>query len=357
MIMNIVIAHFEFLGECSGFGDFYKIFIHDATFAVDFFFMISGFGMMIGNLNKFPEISKCPLIIDVKFGINHIKKIYPVYLATILSGLCWNIAVIFYKNEAIVKKICYQVVKLIVNIPVLQSATGMMAFTSAFNGVAWFLSCLFCVYLVSPFLMFVLRKIGKLIFSNILYVMLNILIIVVLKFVFEKIENHYSIIDILSYASPYWRVFYVLIGMNLALIYVKLKENKFKYFSIFEIIISVIVVSFFFTRNSIFITMNSYLKNIIDCFLCALFVFIFSFDKGCVSKILKKEKMQLLGNISMYIFLIHYPIRVYLDSILEHLLGMNLIIAFCLIFMILISTFVISFLIYIKRDMQKNASI
>lgn len=46
MIMVIVISHFEFLAELPNFRDFYSTYLHNATFAVDFFFLLSGFGMM-----------------------------------------------------------------------------------------------------------------------------------------------------------------------------------------------------------------------------------------------------------------------------------------------------------------------
>lgn len=102
-IMVIVICHFEFLRELQPFGDFYQKYIHNATLAVDFFFMLSGFGMMFSSQNSpRPADDKCPSAADcLRYGIKHIRKIYPVYIATICFGLACNIAIIFIKSKPV----------------------------------------------------------------------------------------------------------------------------------------------------------------------------------------------------------------------------------------------------------------
>lgn len=121
MIMVIVVSHFEFLEQVESFGRFYTTYLHNATFAVDFFFLLSGFGMMLGNLGrindkdlKFPKISE-----SLSYGINHVKKIYPVYLATILFGLFAQTAYAVYSEKFSFGFICKEVIKLVVNLPIL----------------------------------------------------------------------------------------------------------------------------------------------------------------------------------------------------------------------------------------------
>ena len=79
MIMLIVIIHLDgiiqYLGE---FGEIHhRIFSETYMMAVDFFFILSGFGMMYGNLLKIKdEELSIPSITDgLKYAINHIKKI------------------------------------------------------------------------------------------------------------------------------------------------------------------------------------------------------------------------------------------------------------------------------------------
>lgn len=56
MIFLIVLSHMEFLRNCS-FGDFYQTYLHNPTIAVDYFFMLSGFGMMFSYLRHNADAS------------------------------------------------------------------------------------------------------------------------------------------------------------------------------------------------------------------------------------------------------------------------------------------------------------
>ena len=126
---------------------------------------------------------------------------------------------------------------------------------------------------------------------------------------FWKIETifhgikHIPNVDILVYGSPYRRVFYVLTGMNLATIFTRLKNDNIKISkkiaNVMEIVLSSLVLAYFFMRNSLPNT-QFYYKYLIDLFLCACFILIFSFDEGCISNYLKKPMMQKLGNMAIY---------------------------------------------------------
>ncbi len=66
-IMVIIISHLEFIGEYEKIGLFYKTYIHNATLGVDYFFMLSGFGMMLSYQKK----SNSPMIntIEIQNGL------------------------------------------------------------------------------------------------------------------------------------------------------------------------------------------------------------------------------------------------------------------------------------------------
>ena len=361
MIMVIVVSHFEFLETLENFGDFYIKFLKNATFAVDYFFLLSGFGMMLGNLSKIqdenlklPKFSEC-----ICYGINHVKKIYPVYIATILFGLCVRIVSALYKSKFSSTFVFRESIKLLINIPLLQSATGMMGFTHAFNGVTWFLSALFCIYLVSPILMFTLRKISKSYTTDIFLILIDFFAITVFAIFFGNLEKRFQNIhgiehlslDILVYGSPYRRVFYVLTGMSLAMIFNRLQRMKKipseKFSNFLEIFVSFIALLYFFARKSL-PNLNFPYRYLIDVPLCAVFLLIFSFDKGCVSRFLSKEKMQKLGNMTMYIFLIHYPIRIYFNWLVKASFVWTATSSIIFIIFILTSTFLISDFLYKK---------
>lgn len=87
-IMLIVINHFEFLQQYGKLGELYQRYFHSATIGVDFFFMLSGFGMMLSSTNRDPNgtefIGGGQLI---AFARRHVKKIYPIYIVMLLLGI------------------------------------------------------------------------------------------------------------------------------------------------------------------------------------------------------------------------------------------------------------------------------
>ena len=86
-IFLIVVSHFDFLTRYP-IGLFYSKFIDNATLGVDIFFMLSGFGMMYSNMKKNNLTNQHIRIMDaIKFGVAHVRKIYPIYLATIILGI------------------------------------------------------------------------------------------------------------------------------------------------------------------------------------------------------------------------------------------------------------------------------
>ena len=84
MILIIVLSHFEFLNECN-YGEFYAKHLDNATMAVDYFFMLSGFGLMYSMHNK--KIGDINAKKCVKFGVDKIKKIYPLYIFSIIISI------------------------------------------------------------------------------------------------------------------------------------------------------------------------------------------------------------------------------------------------------------------------------
>ena len=83
-ILIIVFSHLEFFANYS-YGDTYYNYFHNPTQGVDFFFMLSGCGIMLSSVNKI-EPNKTQLTDLIRFAINRIKKIYPLYIMSLLMG-------------------------------------------------------------------------------------------------------------------------------------------------------------------------------------------------------------------------------------------------------------------------------
>lgn len=359
MIMCIVLSHFEFLFDVEPIGDFYKTYLWSAGFSVHFFFMLSGFGMMLGNISKVSlSETKCPSLSDCfKYGISHIRKIYPVYIATIIFGVVARFIFDFAADKINLSWLVHEFVKFVVNALLMQSATGMFHYTHAYNGAAWFLSCLFCIYLVSPMLIFVLRKVSKNYVTDIALIVLDMIMMHLMGILLGKIEG--SLHDIkgipdvnnLGYVSPFYRVFYVLIGMSVACIFCRMKENQIdlteKKASILEIIVTVLFLHRFLLDRA-FPLFSGYLGYVYEQMLPAIFLLIFAFDKGKISNLLHRKTIQILGGMAMYIFLIHYAIRFWVAKPIETIWGWTLASSLGFIVFILSVTFGISYWLWKK---------
>lgn len=351
-IMIIVCAHFEFL-EQYAFGNIYFTYFHNPTMGVDFFFMLSGFGMMLSSINRNPSGEE--RINGIKdlftFGKNHVRKIYPLYVTTLLIGIPYYVLVsVIEYGKPFFTAVIYSIIKFAACLTLLQSATGMMSFSHGLNGVCWFLSTLFCIYLISPIVMkFLKRKICNL---KLAFVALFIAILVSYTLVklFDVIDAN-TIFDDLQYGSPYRRIFYVICGMIIAQIYNINKQNRgsviFEYLSIGASMI------WFFSRNSISIKIGS-LAYIVDMVLCASVLYALSLEKGKISKIFASKPMVYLGNISIYIYITHYLIRMYIDFIVSQLRLMSVVTAIIEIIVILCLTFLISVLIDKHNHLQSS---
>ena len=364
MIMVIVLIHFEeFVKNIPVFGNcFVNYFLPLGFFATNFFFVLSGFGMMLSNIKAIPDdqLKCCSVKDSIKYGINHVKKIYPVYIITVIYGLIWVFIITAYTNELSKSFYLHEIINFLSHVFLLQSATGMSFFTHHYNGVTWFLSALFCIYIISPYLIYFLRKTAKSIFIDIVYFCLELFFIVFTAFIFSKVEKSFTGIkgipnvDILVYASPYRRVFYVLAGMSIGKIFVQVKEkiSTIKKATLFEILAIALTIIYSIFRKKI----SDYnIVYLFDVIVLAFSVFVFSFDEGLISKFLSRSNIQKLGNMAMYMFLLHYlPYIPYFFitstmGIVKETIFTNLVfIVFDLIF-----TFVTSIIIY-KHDMIKK---
>ena len=316
-IMTIVISHFEFLSKCS-FGRLYDTYFHNPTMGVDFFFMLSGFGMMLSTCEICSENGgekQSELNISVSYAIKHIKNIYPLYVTMLLIGIPYYLIYkIFETGASIISSVINSVIQLGCAITLLQSATGISSFSHALNGVCWFLSTLFCIYLISPMIMNCFKRVLYTKWLAMLGLGISIMISYILAILFDYIEKN-TIFDDLVYGSPYRRVFYVTSGMIIAIIY--RFSDKEKTSVALEYVSVAVSIIYFFVRNSV---ENKFgmLIYIIDMLVCSAFLYSLSLEKGRISKLLASKMMVYLGNISVYIFITHYLIRMYVDFLVRY---------------------------------------
>ena len=254
-----------------------------------------------------------------KIRFKRIKKIYPLYIVTM--GIMF--ANVIYTKICLEEylSIFKQTILFIFTGTLLQSATGMTMFSHAFNGACWFLSTLTILYIIYPkigranHLLIIKRE------TKSLYFILIMLILgyPIIGFIFEQIDKNTFFND-LAYGSPYMRIFDVIIGVILCDIYIYRKLNT-KIIKLSEVPVFICFIFWWLFRNTIFgINECNHFKTFVDISITAIVVLVYSYQIGIISNFLKSRIMIKLGNMAMYIYLIHYPVRMLLDYYLSPIL-------------------------------------
>lgn len=307
MLIVIVISHLEFL-EGYAYGEIYKTFFHNPTMAVDYFFMLSGFGLMHSNQGKV-TVKDISVKNSVTFAISKIKKIYGLYVFSLVISIPYG----YFSWHS------FRLTELpgifLSDLTLLQSAFGLTSYSHSLNGVCWFLSTLFILYLFAPILLVAVEKICKSLRLSVILLVVVFSLNIAVYGVMVCIEN-YTVFDDLSYGSPYYRIFIFIMGMIIEKLVLFHNDYPPNNTSGYEVIISLLCCFWFFFCNSFHNKYNAdLLVEAIDVVLCSLLVFIFAINNGKLSRIMEKSNLILLSSLTMYLFLLHYPVRSTIFSI------------------------------------------
>ena len=287
-IAVIILSHLEYLKD-SVVGDFYWLYLHNATLGVDFFFMLSGFGLYYSMSEK---VFDCNVKNSVFFAIKKIKKIYPLYIFSLVISIPYNLIA----SDMHIKGV---IVRFVLDLTLLQSAFGMTTLSHGINGVCWFLSTLFICYLFSPKILDCIKNRCITINRTLFAVFVCFFAILAISVAFLCLQNRLTEVvgrpyfDDFFYGSPYIRIFYVILGMLLANLYLMLKDKN-QNLSFFECFFGFFAIAYFFIRNTL--TVHSVFLRSIDVLCAASVLFLFSFEKGKISQLLaESEVLKILG--------------------------------------------------------------
>lgn len=350
-LATIILSHFGFL-KYSEIGNFYETYLHNPTFGVDFFFLLSGFGLLYTSIDR--ELEK-GIKSYIKFAIKKIKKIYPLYIFSLFLSIPYNIL-----SGANPKGIF---VKFFLNLTLVQSLTGQSRFSHGINGVCWFLSTLFICYIVAPLLINFIQKKCSAIHMTLFILLINIFVIILISYVFLHLEtklaiqyekNGSGLFDDFFYGSPYIRVFYVFQGMLIGKLFF-LCENIEKNLSFIELVLIVFNILYFFLKASI--PLESIQFRLIDVLDVSLVLFVFALCKGVFSKKLASKSIlyKMGGGYGMYLYLLHYPVERFIGAFFEKKILYGLPASIVSVFLVLLVTIILS--IVLKRLFEKRMAV
>lgn len=302
-IFLVFLAHMSFFKDTQ-YANVYDVFFNDGGVAgVGFFFLLSGFVIMYSYYNKIDNYS---FNTTKKFFIKRVKKFYPLHIVTFIVSIPLFIGLLQ-------TNLMNEIVKMTLNVALLQSFIPLNSVNFSYNGVAWFLSTSLLFYILTPFIIVQFKKLDY----KYLLPMLIFFYFIQLIFVFINIDNPNA--SWIVYVNPFYRIFDFMIGGILGIMYLKNKE-KVKYnekvFSTLEIIsITLFVIAYLNARNIDIIFRYSVYYTPFFIFI----LYVFSIEKGFLSKkVFSKDQFVYLGTISFEFFMIHQLVTRYLDVVISN---------------------------------------
>lgn len=289
--------------------------INNPIMGVDYFFMLSGFGLYYAYSDR--SISKN----GIMFAIEKIKTIYPLYILSMICMVPYSI-IMDMKDSSFKTAILKAVIKLLGGGTLLQAGTGSSYTSHALNAPCWFLSCLFMIYMICPVLLRITKKMNA-VKWHVVSALLAVLFLGLASIFTSSLESRSIYINELFYASPYVRWIYVYIGMQIAAI-VKKAQIHFstRVMSLAEAVCVICACGWFVCRNMI--GSSNVILRLVDVVLCASCLLFFSVGRGAISLVLANDRYSFAGKLSSYVFIVHFVVISYVDLWFEknrYLLG------------------------------------
>ena len=307
----IFLSHMEFLSNYS-YGEIYTQYLHNATIGVDYFFVLSGFGLMAACKAQRKKSTYC-IVGGIRYGLEKIKNVYSPYIISMIAMVPYVLYISMADNK-VFSTILKTGMKFLLCGTMMQSLSGMLKFTHAFNGAGWFISTIFIIYCAAPKMLTLANELCKNKRRAIASIIAVIMVAAGVRYMLFMVQQN-SILDDMPYSFPLARISYVLLGMCIYRLYKWLPGNSSKeaYYTVQEIFIVALTIIWFLFRNSVERNICGFIIYVLDLVVVGNLVISFARECGKFSKAASNSVVSKCGKDMMYIYLYHYPIRIYID--------------------------------------------
>ncbi len=275
---------------------------YEGYFSVTFFFALSGFVLCYNYYNKLNDVS---LKMIISFSKKRLARVYPVHFITFLISVP-----LLYRD--ILMHPLKNIVEAILNVMLVQSFVPSKGVYFSFNSVSWNLSSLLLFYILFPMILILVKRITK--EKNTHLTLMYILILLLIEFLLVTVFKLNAYKHWLFYISPFTRLADCIIGMLLAVLYLQNKESKINLYVInvleFTSLLALAIALINFKHIN-----QSYRYGIYYMPFLSFIIYIYAFQKGIISKILKKRIIVYLGTISYSFYMIHQLVLRYAGCI------------------------------------------
>lgn len=304
------------------------IFIHhcyiasSAYLGVSIFMVLSGFLMYISYRDRY----SAPLspASSLRFAAGKVKKLYPLYIITMLPILALNLYMLYAHGAGSVRELLTDL-----GLSLILIQAWFPGHAQAFNGVAWYLSLSLFFYFAFPYILYIMKKYRS---PAAPYIALAALICVgiALGLMARPISaalyggDNADFLFWYSYISPIFRLIDFAAGCNLACIYLARRDKDAaatRTVAALELICMALLILgiYLFKRFANIPSLMAYRTGLVFLPFCLVFIYLFALGTGTLPRLLTNRVTVFLGNISAAFFLIHQDVVRYLYMALDRL--------------------------------------
>lgn len=286
---------------------------------VSVFYAMSGFLMTYKHIND--ELD-CSLKGRAFFSLKRIKKLYPLHILTMICAIVLSLAVIIHVGITL-KRLVVLAGEIVLNVFLVQTWVPYSSINVSLNGVAWYLSVTMFLYFMFPVILRFIKK------KNIKSLWLMSLLILAVQYFsclpwIYFLGNDSPIYIWFMYCFSVFRLGDFFVGCTLGKHYANSQNHKYSFvkMSVIEVLMTVVTVGVFAWRkieqNNLFLlAMHNWTTIFIP--IAVIWIYLFTINKGIITKLLTNRLFMFIGNISAYTFLIHYVVTQYTNSALNFL--------------------------------------
>jgi len=275
---------------------------------VSIFFVLSGFLLFYTYYKKDMIVSVSH---SFRFAISKIKKLYSLHLLTMFCTVLVYFIISFYGVHSI--NIGVLIRDILLNVALLQTWIPDSSINASLNGVAWYLSATLFLYFSFPFIKKRIQNIKNsvLIIVSVIILILQVMGCIPMLSIFGKNSSVYVWF---MYSFPVFRLGDFFIGCCLGKYFLEHENHGYdgKYrWTIAEISLMALTVwVIIWTSTNVDSLLLDALQNWTTLYvpLASGWVYLFAMNKGIITKFFHNRVFVFLGNMSPYMFLIHFVI-------------------------------------------------
>lgn len=281
---------------------------------VSIFLVLSGFLMIYKYGNK---SIVCSIKENIAFSLRKIKKLYLLHIITMCLAVLLTVMKYTYMGWTL-KRIVYLIGTIGLNVTLLQTWVPHSRVNSSLNGVAWYLSATMFLYFMFPYVKKWIANKKNSTLMAICFALFVIEIVVCVPWIYF-LGSESPIYIWFMYCFPIFRLGDFFVGCCLGKWYSEKElriDLSFVKSSVLEILATVITVFVYLWikqnhENVFLLAINNFTTLYIA--LAVMWILLFAYNKGIITKILTNRVTIFVGNISAYTFLIHYVITLYVS--------------------------------------------